>query len=109
MAIIKNPVIVKDSIKVATPKTNNGFLKYDSANDNYTTTLPDNQVADSSDNIVSSSAVFNYIAGGIPYITTAPTSDNTNGRLIPVILDASLEASTTQYDGYIYIFKESNS
>ena len=70
---------------------------------------PDNQVTSGSNNAVSSSAVYNYIAGGIPYLTTAPTSDNTSGRLILVILDASLEASTTQYNGYIYIFKESNS
>ena len=51
----------------------------------------------------------NPILVGIPYLTVAPTGDNTNGGLVLVILDASLEASTTQYNGYIYIFKESNS
>lgn len=37
---------------------------------------------------------------GIPYITTAPTSDNTSGKLIFVVLASEPQ---TRYAGYYYI------
>ena len=41
---------------------------------------------------------------GLPYITTEPTADNTNGYLILVILSSE---PATRYDGYVYIITES--
>lgn len=49
--------------------------------------------------------VADYLAGGIPYLTTAPTNDNTNGRLQFVVLSYEPEI---RYNGYIYIITESN-
>lgn len=40
---------------------------------------------------------------GVPYITTAPTSANTNGNLIMVVLTSE---PTTKYAGYFYIITE---
>ena len=40
------------------------------------------------------------IANGIPFLTTAPTSANTNGKLIVVLLNAEPQ---TRYDGYLYL------
>ncbi len=37
---------------------------------------------------------------GVPYITTAPTSDNTSGKLIFVVLASEPQ---TRYAGYFYI------
>ena len=52
--------------------------------------------------IVREKELNNYlpIGGGIPYITTAPTSANTDGGLKVVVLS---EEPATKYDGYIYI------
>ena len=44
--------------------------------------------------------VNNLIANGIPFLTTAPTSANTNGKLIVVLLNAEPQ---TRYDGYLYL------
>lgn len=109
MAIIKNStIILKSDVKVTDPKVNNGFLRYDSANDQYETILPDNILDSTSTNIVQNQAVVlgiaNAIAEGIPYLTTAPTSDNTNGKIILVVLPESQKATTIQYEGYWYVF-----
>ena len=84
-------------------KTDKGILTYDSVNDEYNAVAPDNQVTNSSDNVVTSSAVYDYIANGIPYLTTAPISDNTSGRLIVVVLSSE---PVTKYNGYLYLIKE---
>lgn len=106
MSIIKNPGLTLKPLQVENPKINNGFLRYKSSTDSYETILPDSQVDSTSDNIISSSAVYNYLNGGIPYITTAPTADNPNAneRIILVVLYESQRASTTQYEGYWYVF-----
>lgn len=95
---------IDEIIEVTTPKVNKGFLRYDSANNQYETILPDSEVSNSSDNMVSSRGVYTYLQGGIPYLTTAPTADNTNGRIILVVLPESQKASTIQYVGYWYVF-----
>ena len=43
------------------------------------------------------------IANGLPYITTAPTEDNSNGKLIVVVLSSE---PATKYNGYLYIITE---
>ena len=53
--------------------------------------------------------VVTYLAGGIPYLTSAPTEDNTNGRIISVVLPKSVESTTTRYEGYFYYFYENPS
>ena len=40
---------------------------------------------------------------GVPYLTTAPTSANTNGKLIFVVLNSE---PATYYNGYYYIITE---
>ena len=84
-------------------KTDKGVLTYDSVNDEYNAVAPDSQVTNSSDNVVTSSAVYDYIANGIPYLTTAPINDNTSGRLIVVVLSSE---PVTKYNGYLYLIKE---
>jgi len=51
------------------------------------------------------SQINSLIAEGIPYITTAPSSDNTSGKLIFVVLSSE---PATKYDGYLYIITGSN-
>lgn len=43
--------------------------------------------------------------GSVPYITTAPSANNTSGRLIIVVLSSE---PATKYDGYLYIITGSN-
>ena len=45
----------------------------------------------------------NEIALGVPYITTAPTANNTTGKLIFVVLTSE---PGTYYNGYYYIITE---
>ena len=104
MAIIKNPGVSIKPITIDNPKIDEGFLRYNALTDSYQTILPEDQVSALSNNMISSSAVYNYLAGGIPYLTTAPTADNTSGRMLFVVLYESQKASTTQYEGYWYIF-----
>ena len=106
MPNLKNPGIAPKTIKVDNPQTDKGFLRYKESTDSYETILPDSQVDSTSDNIISNSAVYNYLSGGIPYITTAPTADNPNAneRIILVVLPESQKESTIQYKGYWYIF-----
>ncbi len=42
---------------------------------------------------------------GIGYLSTAPSANNTNGLLIPVVLGESNDPAT-KYDGYLYIIHE---
>lgn len=42
---------------------------------------------------------------GVGYLTTAPSANNTNGLLIPVVLGESNDPAT-KYDGYLYIIHE---
>jgi hypothetical protein len=42
----------------------------------------------------------NATLDGVNYITEAPTADNTNGKLIFVVLSSD---PATKYDGYVYL------
>lgn len=44
--------------------------------------------------------VKSLIAEGVPYLTVAPTADNTSGKLIFVVLSSDV---SPKYNGYIYI------
>ena len=48
---------------------------------------------------LNTSGVGNFL-GGLSYITTAPTSDNTSGGLIIVVLPSE---PATKYNGYLYL------
>ena len=60
----------------------------------------DNEPTNNSTKPVTSDGILNYINGGFPYLTTAPTANNTSGRLKVVVMNAE---PATRYDGYIYI------
>lgn len=51
----------------------------------------------------SAAAVYNFVNEGVPYLTTAPTEDNTSGKLKVVVLDSE---PATKYDGYLYMITE---
>lgn len=51
----------------------------------------------------SAAAVNSFVAEGLPYLTTAPTEDNTSGKLKVVVLDSE---PATKYDGYLYMITE---
>ena len=55
---------------------------------------------------VTTSQVESKIAEGVPYLTTAPSSANTSGKLKFVVLSSE---PATYYDGYYYIITGSNS
>lgn len=50
-------------------------------------------------------AVSNFVNEGVPYLTTAPVADNTNGKLKIVVLNSEPE---TKYDGYLYIIVDNS-
>ena len=51
----------------------------------------------------SAAAVKNFVNEGVPYLTTAPISDNTSGKLKIVVLNSE---PATKYNGYLYIITE---
>lgn len=53
---------------------------------------------------ITASLVSNLVNGNIPYMTTAPTSANTNGLKIVVLASEP----STKYDGYLYLIKDGN-
>lgn len=59
-------------------------------------------ITDQSTNVQypSAAAVYNFVNEGVPYLTTAPTEDNTSGKLKVVVLDSE---PVTKYDGYLYL------
>lgn len=66
----------------------------------------DNTPTQNSQNAVTSGGIYNAIQSlvpnGINYLTTAPTTDNTDGSLKIVILSSE---PVTKYNGYLYIWE----
>lgn len=60
--------------------------------------------AGADESFMTSSGVESMIEEGIPFTTTAPTTDNTNGKAKVVLL---FEEPDTRYEGYLYFIVES--
>ena len=65
--------------------------------------VPIPQQADSGKGVFVDSTGNYVLQNGLPYITTAPSSDNTNG-IIVVVLSSE---PATYYNGYLYLIEES--
>ncbi len=83
------------SEKVTTPAATDGLQAQD-----------DNHLYWKGQRIALNSDITSEIASGVPYLTTAPTSANTSGKLKFVVLSSE---PSTYYDGYYYIITGSNS